>query len=132
MLRKTSSGTYERQDSDGNWVAVTAEEALAASSGAHGEPQVDEGSVATMIDTLVDELHADANGTTEVEPEPEVGLTEDEKVAAHEEFAGVMDEPPVSLDTEAAPGSDFDLEVPGLVSGDTGPGNRCSGRSGSA
>lgn len=122
MLRKTKTGTYERQDSDGNWVPVTAEEALAAATGGHGEPQVDEGSVATMIDSLVDELHGDQNGKTEEAPillAADRALTEDEKQAAHEAFAGAMDDPPATVDVEPVPG-DFDLEVPGLVSGDTG------------
>lgn len=127
MLRKTASGTFERQESDGTWVPVTPEEARAATAGAAPEPQVEEGGVATMIDTLVDELHGDGsqnghqqNGTVEAEPQ----LSESEKLAAHEEFAGKVDEPPTGVvDTESVPG-DFDLEVPGLVSSDTGRSSR--------
>jgi hypothetical protein len=105
MLRKTSSGSIERQAADGTWQPV-----------APDAPEVEETGVATMIDTLVDEMH---NGKAEVPAEPEVALTEDEKLAAHEEFAGVALDPPVMDSVETAPG-DFDLEVPGLVSGDTG------------
>lgn len=142
MLRKTSAGTYERQDSEGNWQPVSAAEALAASSGAVApEPVADEAGVATMIDSLVDELHADQNGAPTVEeivevaqvsqqidPETptlqsdvEVGLSEAEKLAAHEQFAGRIGEPepPATVDVEPAPGGDFDLEVPGLVSTDS-------------
>lgn len=117
MLRKTKDGGYERQDSDGNWTPVSAEEARAASTGVAPEPQVDEGGVATMIDALVDEM---ANGTSTVVEQPGV------EVASASEALGLAEAPATVevaagevLDTTPVDG-DFDLEVPGLVSGDSG------------
>jgi hypothetical protein len=121
MLRKTKDGGFERQDSDGNWTSVTAEEARAASTGGVSpEPQVDEGSVATMIDSLVDEIHG-ANGASTVAEAPTVS-TGAERAADGTAIPG-YDGPLVELGTvDLTPAADwdFDLEVPGLVSGDTG------------
>lgn len=135
MLRKKNDGTYERQDSDGNWQPVSAEEALAASGSSGGgtavapEPVADQGDVATMIDSLVDELNG-ANGKTEVVSDERFNSTEELQAAGIPGTVDVQAQQgllpdnlnPV-IDTEAAPG-DFDLEVPGLVSGDKGRGTK--------
>jgi len=126
MLRKTRDGGFERQDSDGKWVAISPEEAGAATSGTAvaPEPAFDEGSVATMIDSLVDELNGSSTVAEPEEPLRDYAKIEDQEraeIRAADEAAP----PPVSevIDTESVPG-DFDLEVPGLVSGDTGRSSR--------
>ena len=123
MLRKKADGTYERQDSDGNWQPVSAEEAGVATSsrGVAPEPSVDEGGVATMIDTLVDELNG-ASEPTLPNVDEIVQVAQVSQEADPESAALQSDVAPV-LDTEPAPG-DFDLEVPGLVSGDKGRGTK--------
>lgn len=125
MLRKTKDGGFERQDSDGNWQPVSAEEARAASTGVAPEPQVDEGGVATMIDTLVDEMHGQANGRSDGPPAAQVSVEEAPPETAPVAVGSGTEAAtaPAELDTESAPG-DFDLEVPGLVSSDSGRGTR--------
>ena len=129
MLRKTKDGGFERQDSDGNWQPVSAEEARAASSGVSPEPQVDEGSVATMIDSLVDEM---TNGAEKPSVEEAVRVAEvsqavdPETPTAQADAIPGYDGPVVELGTvDVTPADgDFDLEVPGLVSSDTGRSTR--------
>ena len=127
MLRKTSSGGYERQDSDGNWQPVSAEEARAATatSGVAPEPVADQGDVATMIDSLVDELNGKDHdtGLPMAETEPVLLVATDPPItpeiaqAATDALNAAMAEP------ETAPG-DFDLDVPGLVSTDSSRGTK--------
>lgn len=131
MLRKKNDGTYERQDSDGNWQPVSAAEALASvGSPIAPEPEVEESGVATMIDSLVDELNGkdhdtglpistETNGTSTVDVQAQQGLLPDNIKAE----AGIEAPASGDLDVESAPG-DFDLEVPGLVSGDKGRGTK--------
>ena len=123
MLRKTKDGGYERQDAEGKWVPVPAEEALAASSGVSvaPEPEVDQADVSQMIDSLVDELNGSSTVAEPEEPLRDYAKIEDQEraeIRAADEAA-----PPPAIDTESAPG-DFDLEVPGLVSTDSSRGSR--------
>jgi len=118
MLRKTKTG-YERQDSDGNWQPVTEGEALAATAATAvaPEPEVDADGVTSMIDDLAAEL----NGGTVKTPSVE------EAVRVAEVSQAIDPETPAlqsDIDVTPAPGGDFDLEVPGLVSGDTGRSTR--------
>src|SRR5215831_1870808 len=118
MLRKTKDGGYERQDAEGKWVPVPAEEALAASSGVSvaPEPEEDTEDVGQMIDSLVDELNG-ANGAAATPPVEAAIPGYDGPVVE----LGTVEIP--AIDTESAPG-DFDLEVPGLVSTDSGRSQR--------
>ena len=110
MLRKTKDGRFERQDASGAWVAVSAEEADPAL-----QERPDGSGVATMIDDLVAEMH---NG---VGPgAPEIPNQPVQEQAPQTPSAASADE---AMDVEPVAG-DFDLEVPGLVSGDSGRSSR--------
>src|SRR5215469_3288534 len=127
MLRKTKDGGFERQDSEGKWVPVSADEARAASSvGVAPEPVAEVESVSSMIDSLVEEIHS-GNGQAEVstvaEPEVVAPATGEAETPSSQDGNGEESGNGTVLDTESVPG-DFDLEVPGLVSGDSGRSSR--------
>jgi len=120
MLRKTKDGGYERQDAQGVWVPVPEGEAMAAVavSSVAPEPEVDEADVGQMIDSLVDELNG-ANGTAET---PSQDYTTQD-AADGRSIEDLKPEAVIDTEPASAPG-DFDLEVPGLVSGDGSRGSR--------